>query len=282
MRNKILDADLKPRHLVHFQKGCASWIETLVRDKKIKFSNPMNFNDPWDCMPHFVSASKYDSMHLRDARDMLRSIRLQSARTKLERRSARNSVITRQNLAKSIPEISEKFTDIIRNERRIYCVSIDEVQPIMWSHYADGHRGACLKFSTDNLFFGSALRVCYSATWPELRLGAPPMQVVEEILLNKSTDWAYEQEYRIISYEKFPHLPTNSYDQAVKYNNVITEGEFTKIPENSLSEIIFGCQMPQSQRERVAALVQKYDDSVKVSQAKIVEGRYELAIENWA
>jgi hypothetical protein len=37
----------------HYQSFCAEHLVTLLLDKKLYFSDPFTFNDPWDCKPIF-------------------------------------------------------------------------------------------------------------------------------------------------------------------------------------------------------------------------------------
>jgi hypothetical protein len=46
--------------LYHYQPFNADWLRQTIVDKRLYFSNPADFNDPWDCQPHFNSASAHD------------------------------------------------------------------------------------------------------------------------------------------------------------------------------------------------------------------------------
>ena len=77
----------------------------------------------------------------------------------------------------------------------------------MWSHYADSHRGICLRFkATDTTpFFGLALEVDYQFDRPALNLVRDaPKVVLMKALLTKADYWRYENEYRIIDPFKGP------------------------------------------------------------------------------
>jgi hypothetical protein len=45
--------ELKISRLYHYQRFNPDWIRQILFDRKIYFSNPANFNDPWDCRPYF-------------------------------------------------------------------------------------------------------------------------------------------------------------------------------------------------------------------------------------
>ncbi len=46
--------------LYHYQCGRLDYVETALRENRIRCSNPENFNDPWDCRPYFDTASVND------------------------------------------------------------------------------------------------------------------------------------------------------------------------------------------------------------------------------
>jgi hypothetical protein len=46
-------AQTKIVSLYNYQPFCADWLRQIIFDSKIHFSNPSNFNDPWDCRPSF-------------------------------------------------------------------------------------------------------------------------------------------------------------------------------------------------------------------------------------
>jgi hypothetical protein len=64
--------------------------------------------------------------------------------------------------------------------------------PLLWSHYADKHRGICLGFDVDN----RGLRaVTYVEERPDLKL-PPTKGSADELLFTKYRDWHYEEEWR--------------------------------------------------------------------------------------
>jgi hypothetical protein len=64
--------------------------------------------------------------------------------------------------------------------------------PVLWSHYADQHRGMCLGFDVPR----ESLRpVAYVTKRLPLRLPLTPA-TTEELLFTKYRDWQYEEEWR--------------------------------------------------------------------------------------
>jgi Protein of unknown function (DUF2971) len=83
---------------------------------------------------------------------------------------------------------------------RILCLSEIWNNILMWSHYADQHRGYCLGFATESFtdidLFGA---VRYQKDYPIISpLDVESIQAVLLRTLCKSKDWSYEREYRIV------------------------------------------------------------------------------------
>ena len=73
---------------------------------------------------------------------------------------------------------------------------------LMWSHYADHHRGVCLEFKVDkaDVFLGARMmEVVYSDDYPVLRYFLDEeLENVTTVALRKTKHWEYEQEWRVV------------------------------------------------------------------------------------
>jgi hypothetical protein len=158
----------------------------------------------------------------------------------------------------SWPEIAERY--------RVYCLGPDPGNLLMWSHYADNHRGICLEFTTQNEVMCCATQVEYSNTFP---VGSLHSKSVEDNLvpfLIKADVWSYECEYRLIAQER-----ANS----TAHDTLMTDGNFLKLPPNTLTSIIVGCQ---GSAEEARQIVAKFAPDLPVRQAVREPDRYALTI----
>jgi hypothetical protein len=87
----------------------------------------------------------------------------------------------------------------------IYCLSENCTNPLMWSHYADSHKGLVLGIDTDLLCDSrrEPMKVKYSSDRAPLnhRFNRDPDRYKElliALITTKSLHWSYEQEYRIL------------------------------------------------------------------------------------
>lgn len=76
----------------------------------------------------------------------------------------------------------------------LLCFGLDWHNPVLWSHYADRHRGLALGFDVDDNMLKPVL---YRKTRPILK--AIDMTVADSLLFTKYFDWNYEHEARIFT-----------------------------------------------------------------------------------
>ena len=145
-------------------------------------------------------------------------------------------------------------------ENRIYCLTPIPDSTLMWSHYADHHRGICLEFDKDSDLIGMSLQVRYRDTYPEL---LPQNRDVLALVLTKSSDWSYEQEFRIIA---------STINTPAKLH-----GDFVMLPDGALTAIIVGCQCKHY--SEILSIVKNYYPSVAVKRALRVPNHYKLSIQ---
>jgi len=94
-----------------------------------------------------------------------------------------------------------KWREDINELTRVLCFSKSWSNPVLWSHYADKHRGICLGFEIPD---NCALEVQYTSARLELQIehelkkhGTIGTEIVNRLLTTKYVDWAYEQEVRM-------------------------------------------------------------------------------------
>ena len=86
------------------------------------------------------------------------------------------------------------------------CFSLDWQNPLLWSHYADRHRGLALGFDVDERILK---RVSYVETRPTVN--EVNFAVANSLLFTKYIDWRYEQEARIYTNLKDQDAETGLY-----------------------------------------------------------------------
>jgi hypothetical protein len=115
---------------------------------------------------------------------------------------------------------------------RVLSFSEDPKHPLMWSHYANAHRGICIGFRRD--FFTGVLRVRYPQRIPRLDLGWPVEKKRTVAFLTKRETWAYEREWRLVDSD-----------------NRFSEQPHVTLEPNTITQVIFGERTLQDDREWV-------------------------------
>jgi len=254
------------RRLYHYEKFEAGNLEDTPVNQRVHFSNPKNFNDPWDCYPCF------DTTRVADPGCRARCIReaLQLSPAQPERYEAKL-----QGDKKLFAEVLQtEFRDAVRNviikRWRIYCLTPHSDNRLMWSHYSDKHRGICLEFDAGEAVIGGAYQVAYSDAPPALDILAISDPSVFQILVTKSPDWCYENEYRILARDGVA-------DDVPPQFLPITDKDFLLPPPHALTAIIAGCR---ANIDKIKALVQKHAPGLPVKQAVQAPDRYSLSIKD--
>lgn len=241
VRQEIL-TNKRPRYLYKY-RSIKSAVEFL-KNNSIYFSNYKEFNDP------FESACKkrldYTPNEYFDAFQRMGSDFFSSA---LKAEEIRQGYVNGKDLLK-------QSTDEILNGFAYFCMAEDPDNILMWSHYADSHKGCCFKFDLlqDLETFFVTVPVDYKSEYPVFdTLSGNPVNIIKQ----KSPDWIYENEHRTIKVNKHG---------------------LVEIKKEVLVEIIFGCRTSKSSKTRIRNLVFHNGFNVSFSEAVINPEAYKLDI----
>lgn len=193
-----------------------------------------------------------------------------------------------ENFLKNKPEHPQTIEEILNNwgnnssfikqQNRVYsqqksqmgivCFSVNPKNILMWSHYANNHKGIAYEFKPN--LFTNAKTISFQAfpfrvEYPcdrsyELlsytKTGEEKNKQFVKELTTKAPEWAYEEEYRMIDLE----ISGNK-----KFNHA------------SLHSIIFGAKTTMDEIDVMKCLCKKHGlNHIKFKKAKFIEGRFEL------
>lgn len=125
----------------------------------------------------------------------------------------------------------------------IYCLTSKSTNMVMWSHYANEHKGICIEYKPNTI---TAWKVQYSDVYPTLNL----MDWVGNNITNndiitaintKLNDWSYEYEYRRI-------LTNNKGLDLVNEND---SGKNFQYYTGQIQSIIFGVKTPFNIKHKI-------------------------------
>ena len=240
--------------------------EAIFTRNQLYFAPPTAFNDPFDSAFHVVMEGRANQM-------VVESLAFQQIRRDRPEFSLREAVEAAQQVGAAIVEqrleefraISvEKLARDTNDMVGILSLSEKNDDLLMWSHYADCHRGICLEFSTSQpSFFQGALPVNYGDEFPALNLHEI---VLDETLRNtapwmlmKARQWEYEKEWRVLDFECGPGPKA--------------------FPRDALTAVVLGCRITDEYRKKVSSWLQTRGCNTVLYQARQVAGHFRLSIE---
>ena len=247
-----------PKFLYKFEKINVQVLRNL-KNAQLFFNTPSSFNDPFDCAVIEASVMLKESDYINIFNMKLKEdYHLSGAKISRFSDIPQNF---RANLLKGIQNALKKQEKKALFERGCTCFSERKDHILMWSHYADNHRGLCFEFNTSFEPFNEVRKVEYSDTFPSIEpmsLISDDQQSDEEVLLpllTKFKCWDYEREWRAFHNEP-KKLLTYEVD--------------------ALNAVYFGCAVDDTDIENVCLILKGQSKNIKFYKARKDGSKYQL------
>jgi hypothetical protein len=265
-----------------------------LKNKQLYFNDPSEYNDPLDSKvscylkatrekwgDYLKKINKIEDTQLIDF--FLTNILIQNTLQNKEIKKKKKNIKSEESLARAeyivqnIPDSSTEYCPLT------CCFSEESDNMLMWSHYANGHKGVCLCFKSKYESFTElrlkpeyALTVDFESSplFPiKYDLERPkPINLVDDFLANtnqlfdcllfdflltKSPCWSYEKEHRMFLTE--PDAQNKAYFE-----------------EKELEGIIFGLRVNYGDAHTIIKIIEKYynDIPVKFYKTRISRDKY--------
>ena len=180
--------------------------------------------------------------------------------------------------AKKIPKIKSDLFGI-------FCLSEVCNDILMWSHYADGHKGVCIGFKVKKLLAeplkDNIKKVIYSSERVSIPHGVSQEEgekAVDKLVRTKSTHWLYEKEWRFSCL-----LKENSLEKKDGNNNKGAIFYPFENGEDAIAEVILGCEICTCRKAIIIKRIQEINakrsnnnEPVKLVQAKVHDSEFKL------
>lgn len=227
-----------PTHLYKYKSFSVDSLDLIISDK-LYFANPNSFNDPLDCNP-----SIKDNIHDVDVlKDILKRLIIDKTKKELTEAALKINYKGPTTLEK-IEMLGENEAQRVLSHIDDFMLLIDDPPsviisdliglikknmmanytrgvlslarnydcPLMWSHYADQHKGFCIGYDvSDNLFHEihpidyEGSRFITTQQIHDMLFGATEKirnsakkEIDKIVLLSKAPQWKYEMEHRVI------------------------------------------------------------------------------------
>ena len=245
-----------PHHLFKYKPCNVQHLRSFIVDSLLYLSARSELNDPFDVKSvlDFTKVAHHPPSyfkHLFKDRGL----------THTKRKEIKNRLYSPEKIKNAIQNHLNKemegtgFHSFTKSHRDL----------LMWSHYADGHRGVCMVFSTahDIDTFISALPVSYQQSLPVIEYSQDiGGDLVKKAFLTKAKPWRYEDERRIFC----PKLAK----------------KFLYFDPASLVGLIFGANISTENEENIRGLIDervaKGLPPLKIYRAYQSENEYKLRI----
>ncbi len=238
----------------------SGYVEKIICQHEIYFPAASSFNDPFDCRPTFSFEATDDEI----MRDYIRVARKYGPpMTDEELRQDAMQMLADPDRNPRNPAVSAAIQDEharrITSEVGVLCVSSINDDILMWSHYADCHRGICLEFDGTGKLMAHAQKVSYVTERRYINPYRDNNEVaMEKALLTKADHWSYECEWRVIAYRQGPGVQ--------------------KFRLNNLTGIIVGAQATPDTVQKVRRWASTSARLIKLYQTRVNRHKYTLDI----
>lgn len=245
----------------------------IFTHNELYFASPAKFNDPFDCKIS-VSIEGCTDEDMKRGHRRLNDFLPRYKGYEWGPASKDKTLQQKISVAESVDEGYAKLG--------MLCLSKPNDDILLWSHYADGHRGIALEFDEEGLrkwiddLNGWLKPIDYTDNKPTIKEFNEAMwglrwSLLKLFLLRKAAHWKYEGEYRAIM---FPKERPKKYED----ENQITYGYY-KFPSEILTGIILGCQISDADKCSVEAWQREYQPQAKIYRAVKDENSFSLKID---
>lgn len=172
---------------------CYKTLSEFLEDElkgEVYLSTPDGFNDPLDCLI-FFDVNKISEED--------RLITVLANKNEKDKKEILEELRKEYNFFK----IQEGY----KKDVRCACFTESNKNILMWSHYADCHKGFCIQYNTERIesrIKNNLFPVLYTKERLDITTELRKMSnnAIIKALISKAIDWEYEEEWRIISSDK--------------------------------------------------------------------------------
>ncbi len=169
------------------------------------------------------------------------------------------------------PSLMSDSVKLIIQEFGVLCLSKSKNNPLMWSHYADSHKGVMFELSEPHFNIDSSIcidTVSYQKKLPELDrsdlLGINSYLFKDNAtdknkknIFVKSSEWSYEQEVRL-------------------FRAITNENRLLEFPEDAFKSIYLGCKITEPAKNEIINQLEKHLPNIPIFQLEIDKNKYQL------
>lgn len=252
---------MKPIPSTLYKYMSLSIAEKVLTGNRLRATPPNDFNDPFEMLPRSYTGMTDDLVY-RMAEEKVYSHKYYQIVTKqlkldVSYEAYRVYLLQTPQIIQDVAEDIKAFLG-----KRDFATLIDQASLmlgvlcftsncdniLMWSHYADNHKGVVIGFDSSIL-----AKQWFPVDYQDERIDIPfgeskesdaYRKAITNILSTKFTSWVYENEFRFFA----------KLDQCKKENIGGKDMFFFELPANCTKSVICGAKMPVADRDQVRKL----------------------------
>lgn len=237
-------------------------LRDIIIGHRIRFSRPSELNDPVEGKPIYILGDwSSDSYRLKYADWAWRGQR--HVRPPPPRDAFVKLVLDQpQHIHEHhVASINDENQAEIEKKWRVLSLSAAPTDDLMWSHYADGHKGVALVFDASRGEFALAFQVAYLPERARIDITTDNLkEILRATLLSKRDTWKYEQEFRCIAPE--PPEPDGCH----------LDAQFLSFSPSWLLGVVFGAKAAPADEAEVVAWAAEREHPLALWKASINAG----------
>ncbi len=265
----MLEKKKYPSIVYKYRSWKDQYHKNILLKNQLYFSSPSDFNDPFDCrIPEDYSLlnsnEKIDAFLTKMRIDHINKGSFQEG--DIEEMLKKFEFKLRNDVSKIQDEYNSLYFSSIDEYFGIVSLSERWNSILMWSHYADYHKGFCVGFSEEKLtqnFECASGPVFYPSdnTFPRLDPIRDFLNTFPVQSHTKSNEWQYEKEYRLV--KLFYPNPPSINDRIQTFS------------DDNISEVIIGLNASEQTKKEIISLSK--EKNVPVYQITKLPFSFEIA-----
>ncbi len=253
--------DARPPESLYKFRAWDDYGKSAIVNREIYFSSPADLNDPFDCRIPVRYDKMSDSEYRQYLQFIIRANHPSNSDQEIEKITDEFLEKIPERTPENIFRISKISFPYIAETYGVYSLTRNKDRHLLWSHYADSHKGFCIEWNGEqlleylySLFESNGIPIYFHAVEysdnDDIPIIIPPLEPgyenhFQKIMINKSKVWRYEKEYRFILIGKSKHIEPH-------------------IPESCYSKIYIGCNMPVETEQEVRKAVSEHLSNVPI------------------
>lgn len=255
MVGKIYEGDFKYKYMEY-----GDGAKFLIKDATMKFTNPNEFNDPFDCLPSYA-LENVEALILKD-KETFKKAGDALGYSPSKRIMNKGKMIA--NLKQSVTKGA--WQNSIKNDIGVCSLTSKACNLLMWAHYGNNHKGIVAEFKNEmpeNPDHSEELLCSFHVEYHKDK----PIKELKDTdfvhdLLVKGIDWKYEDEIRCLDMHR--------------------RAGVHRYRRDLLESIILGVKFDEKKINEIKILIdnvnKQYNLDIKLYKAQIVKDTFKIYI----